>query len=255
MSVWRKNTRVCDIYCCMNTLTTEERFWRQVSKTDTCWNWTGYVYPERGGRFYLAFKPKVVMIDAQRYSYQLHFGSITPNDYIDQTCSNVACVNPTHLQLRKRNPGEEVRFYEKVYKMSGDKGGCWVWTAATDSHGYGLFRLDGHGEQVRATHYSMYLHTGFMAQTLLVCHKCDHRYCVNPDHLFFGTHDDNMKDMAEKGRAAHGSTHNKSKLSDTDIQFIRNSGLTNVALGKMLKVSHSTIARVRRGESWKHLPT
>jgi hypothetical protein len=236
----------------MTTLTTEERFWRQVSKTDSCWNWTGYVYPGRGGRFYLAWKPKVAIVDAQRYSYELHFGPITPNDYIDQTCSNVACVNPAHLQLRKRNPGEQARFDEKVYKFDN---GCWIWTAAHDSHGYGLFRLDGHGKQVRATHYSWELHTGRpVPPGIFICHTCDHPACVNPEHLFLGTHSDNMKDMSEKGRAAQGETHVRAKLTKANVTFIRESKLTNVELGKMFGVSHATVARARKCESWKRLP-
>ena len=99
------------------------------------------------------------------------------------------------------------RFWEKVRKTRG----CWYWTASTDPLGYGFFHVSGR-KKVRAHRVAWELTNGPIPQGMLVCHTCDHPSCVRPDHLFLGTNDDNLKDMARKGRArnAHmGQTHCK----------------------------------------------
>lgn len=88
-------------------------------------------------------------------------------------------------------------------------GPCWVWTAGRFACGYGQFAK---GRPSRYAHrISWALANGPVPDGLWVLHKCDNRPCVRPDHLFLGTHADNMRDMVEKGRSTVGD-RNGSRL-------------------------------------------
>ena len=85
---------------------------------------------------------------------------------------------------------------------------CWEWIGMTKSHHkiyYGILwnpRIKGKPRKYQYAHRISYiLHKGEIPKGLSVCHKCDNGICINPDHLFLGTHKDNMNDMAKKGRA------------------------------------------------------
>lgn len=86
------------------------------------------------------------------------------------------------------------RFWAKVNKTDT----CWLWTASTSRHGYGNYQLDG--RPIRAHRLSYYLGKGPIASNLSVCHHCDTPACVNPAHLFLGSHTENMRDCIAKGR-------------------------------------------------------
>ena len=90
----------------------------------------------------------------------------------------------------------------------------------------------------------------------LVCHSCDNPACVNPDHLFLGSHGDNMADMAQKGRATKGSKLASSVLTEEQIGVIRSQYATGRYTHRSLAIeygiSHTVIGRIIRGEAWKH---
>lgn len=90
----------------------------------------------------------------------------------------------------------ESKYKCKFYTITKD--GCWEWKGQFWRTGYGYTR---HGGKAQGAHRYMYkLYHGDFDPTLDVLHSCDNIKCVNPNHLFLGTHSDNMKDMYKKKR-------------------------------------------------------
>lgn len=136
---------------------------------------------------------------------------------------------------------------------------CWLWTAATVGKGYGYFGVGGGNALAHRVSYEIAFGVG-TTQKLLVCHTCDTPNCVNPKHLFLGTHADNVKDMWNKGRQPDveltrrpGATNGRAKLNlrlASDIRGLRVSGWSVRDLSVKYGVGKSTIRRVISGESW-----
>ena len=146
------------------------------------------------------------------------------------------------------------RFWAKVDKSGPDD--CWNWNAGTSNKGYGRFAFQG---KTRFAHrVSWLIANGSIKNAnsyhgVCVLHRCDNPPCVNPKHLFLGTHQDNINDMVNKGRSNLGSKHGKSSLTESSVEFIRSCGLRSTALSRIFKVSPNTISEARFGRTWKHV--
>lgn len=81
--------------------------------------------------------------------------------------------------------------------------GCLEWQRSKIKHGYGNFVMNG--VAWLAHRFAYELAFGPFPKELFVCHKCDNPSCLNPDHLFLGTNEDNQKDKIAKGRHARGA--------------------------------------------------
>lgn len=172
------------------------------------------------------------------------------------------------------------RFWMRVDKngpvLNPDLGNCWSWTGGCRGESYsryGILKVDG--RHVAVHRLSLILHTGMIDRhPLYALHKCDNPRCVNPDHLFWGTLQDNVDDMFRKGRNKHqsgddhpsrrhnnsyvlkGSAHHRAKISEDDVRFIRKSkreGVATIELMKMFGLTRTSIDTIARGESWKHV--
>lgn len=132
---------------------------------------------------------------------------------------------------------------------------CWEWTAVRNKRGpisYGQI-YDG-GKLKLAHRVSFEIYCGAIPEGLQVLHRCDNSGCVNPEHLFLGTHDDNMNDKVAKERQARGITHSHAKLTDADVVAIRAAGGVPLReLAEQYGVDLSRISRIRTGKSWSHL--
>ena len=155
------------------------------------------------------------------------------------------------------------RFWVRVNKTPT----CWLWTGSIDGVGYG--QLGHMYKHVCAHRLSYEIHKGKIPEGMYVCHTCDVRACVNPDHLFVGTPKDNMQDCKRKGRVRyvtlrgedsphakitqekagkvkelwsidrvhHYGNHSKGKYSQPEIASI-------------LGISYSAVCNITRGRSW-----
>ena len=149
----------------------------------------------------------------------------------------------------------EIRFLEK-YQV--DDNGCWIWTSATLGNAAGdlypvIWIGDGKTDYAHRTSYRLF--NGDIPDGYCVCHKCDTPLCVNPSHLFVGTHRDNSQDAVRKGRHAYGERNGGAKISlitASDIKELYQSGEgTHRGIAKKFGISKTQVGRIVRGESWK----
>jgi hypothetical protein len=134
--------------------------------------------------------------------------------------------------------------------------GCWLWTGQYDSWGYGSFYL-GRKKHTTAHRVSWVVYRGAIPAGLVVCHKCDNRACVNPDHMFVGTQRDNILDMMRKGRQRvylrHGSLSNRTKLDEEKVANILRDTRTARVIAAAYGVKNGVIHNIKSRLTWRHV--
>lgn len=147
------------------------------------------------------------------------------------------------------------RFMDKVF--IDPHTGCWLWQGAKERRfGYGKFRHNGVSKNAHRASWELF--HGPIPPGLFVCHTCDVPGCVNPDHLFLGTSDDNNKDRASKNRTVtrQGEANNKAKLSECDVIQIRQlwlDGFSGTDIAKLYPVNHCAIYDILNNKTWRHV--
>lgn len=160
--------------------------------------------------------------------------------------------------------------------------GCWLWLGALRAKRYGSIKHNG--EYLAAHRASWMAHKGEIPAGLHVLHSCDVPLCINPDHLFLGTHQDNMDDKERKGRGnqpsglrngrhtkpwrtvrgiahyAHkhpesrqGAKNGRARLTAEQVLEIRTSPESNAAIGRRLGITKTTIRSIRLRKLWRHI--
>ncbi len=160
------------------------------------------------------------------------------------------------LEGTERTRFSELAAKEKVIARSvvDTASRCWVWTGSTSCHGYGSISVRGRHTGAHRFAYETFI--GEIPEGLYVCHTCDNRACVNPAHLFLGTHEDNRNDMVAKGRHARGGRHHWAKLTEADVLDIRRrcaAGVSQKELCAEYGVADSLVSRIVNRLIWTHI--
>lgn len=142
--------------------------------------------------------------------------------------------------------------------------GCWEFRGASNA-GYGIISVGrtprGNKRAVRAHRLMWELTFGPIPRGLYVCHSCDNRPCVNPDHLFLGTAKDNTADMIAKGRKNQASVvgvrNPRARLTEDQVRQIKrelSAGTGPTELSRRYGVGHGTITSIKSGKNWSSIP-
>ncbi|HLY78635.1 MAG TPA: HNH endonuclease signature motif containing protein [Caulobacteraceae bacterium] len=156
---------------------------------------------------------------------------------------------PAHFTLRQR-----LDLWSEPF-VSGQ---CRLWLGGKDIHGYGALHFNG--KYQHASRWAYIEHIGPIPEGMHVLHRCDNPPCINHEHLFLGTHADNMADMVAKGRgfvppAPRGEESGHAIL--TEVQALEIMAIPNDVpshfVGAVYGVSSSAIRKIRSGRNWAHL--
>jgi len=137
------------------------------------------------------------------------------------------------------------RFLSKVDKTES----CWNFTGCIQANGYGRFRINGKTEYAHRASFKLFYGNTIKGED--VCHSCDNRKCVNPDHLFSGTRKENMEDAVKKNRQAKGSA--LSNITEDDVINIRESTLSNKEIAKKHNMTAQNIGKIKQRKTWRHI--
>lgn len=152
-------------------------------------------------------------------------------------------INPIwHLSMPERL---------EYYSIPISECGCIIWIGGVDKDGYGKIYFENRNDRAHRVAYKLAF--GDIPEGLLVCHKCDTPSCINPNHLFIGTSQDNINDRTVKNRGIKGSTVGVSKLKESDIQMIRADTRTQQAIANDYNVSQAVISSIILRKTWKHI--
>ncbi len=152
---------------------------------------------------------------------------------------------------------------ERLKRMTSvdDATGCHNWTGSK-TNGYGRLiigsRTDGSRRTISAHRLAFESFRGPIPAGMEVCHKCDNPSCINPNHLFVGTKQDNMDDRDAKGRnkVQVGEKNGQAKLTEADVRSIRrlrSIGHTYKSIASRFGVDKMTVLRAAKGEQWAHV--
>lgn len=126
---------------------------------------------------------------------------------------------------------------------------CWLWMGTKSPQGYGQIGLKG--EVYKAARVMLAIAKG--PSELQVLHSCRNRHCVNPEHLRYGTAQENADDRVVDGTNTKGSKHGNSKLTEDQVREIRASTRSKWSLCQKYSVSETTIGDIRARRLWKHI--
>jgi len=149
------------------------------------------------------------------------------------------------------------RIESLVNRVKRDDNGCWIWIGDRINNGYGIVKIRIKGSPARknitAHRLSWRLFRGKIPKGMDVLHRCDVKNCVNPEHLWIGTHSDNMKDMHAKGRWKR--VHRRLFEAEViEIRRMHKGGAPRKDIADRFGISPSQVANIVTGRLWSRLP-
>jgi hypothetical protein len=148
----------------------------------------------------------------------------------------------------------------KAIKYTIEENGCWnCYSHSRDKGGYPHISItqDKKDYTIKIVKFLWLSKYGLVPDELQLLHTCDNKSCINLDHIFLGTHQDNMSDKVHKNRQSKGENHGRSKLTDEQVSFIRDNHRPNglnynqLQLANLFDISKAQINRIIHQESWK----
>lgn len=170
------------------------------------------------------------------------------SDVLAMRYNSCGCLGQSRRELSTKSLKSRLLSRTSTNPVSG----CWEWNGSLFETGYGRMMALG---EVAAHRVSYRLYKGEIKEGQMVLHKCDNPKCVNPDHLFKGNGSDNIKDCVKKGRHSsewqYGENHPSCKLSDMDVETIRNLNLSIYRLAEKFDVAPQTVSKIKNFVSRK----
>lgn len=153
-----------------------------------------------------------------------------------------------------------IRFWSKVRGIGDDGDRCWNWIGPLDTKGYGMVYIRQKFLRAHRVSYALHFRVKLTLEEKL-CHRCDNRRCVRPNHLFVGTLSDNTQDMMSKGRwkkppLIQGDTHHHALLTSSIVSEARRMHAEGWSCGKLAKkygVAYPTMKQAVNRTTWKHV--
>ncbi len=164
------------------------------------------------------------------------------NDPINPLASSVLSGEMFTVNLTDKNLS---RFWIKVDKKGPDD--CWLWTSAVSKNGYGVVTINW--KALRPHRVSYFIANGEFLTSLMVCHRCDTKLCVNPKHLFLGTGTVNVHDMLNKGRGRWKNVMTMEKASQIRSAYATG-GVTMQNLSDRFGTCIATVCNIINYKSW-----
>lgn len=162
--------------------------------------------------------------------------------------------NPFLTALARSRESDKFLTRGRFWPMFEERGeaDCWPWKRAIDREGYGRFTFE---KKRKFAHRIAYLLAyGEIPRGLKVLHRCDNPICVNPAHLFLGSHQDNMSDRNGKGRTAKGERNGRAKLTESQVGEIRDwrkVGASYRSIASRFGINDKTVRQICSGKLWR----
>jgi len=229
----------------MNLNSIEQRLIKYIKKQENgCWLWTGTKNHSDG---VLTINKKTCSVKRILYGRFYPFKEIKPKENLQSICKVPFCVNPEH-QLNK-----EDHFLSQIKKNENTE--CWEWTGFLKG-GYGYIRVNRKDFAVHRLMFERYKRP--IPKNVNVCHSCDNTKCCNPEHLWLGTQQENIKDMINKKRdkKAFGTKHHRCKINEEIARQIKikfKEGLNMREIHRTLNISYRIVQHICTGNTWRHI--